>query len=90
MVTALVYLGLMIHRAIGFMCRSDPSISHSYFGLWCEYLRGSRRNILPQLRQVLKYTAVYFKPSFHPASIGSTAQAVAYLATSPAARRARR
>ncbi|QZA08068.1 metal-dependent hydrolase [Mycolicibacter heraklionensis] len=90
MMVALVYLVLMIHRAIGFMCRSDDTISHSYFWLWRQYLRGSRRNILPQLRQVLKYTVVYFKPSFDPASIGSTAQAVAYLATSPAARRARR
>lgn len=88
MTIALVGLVLVIHRAIGFMCASDPAVDYSYPRLWREYLRGSRRNILPQLRQVAKFTLVYFKPSFDPASIGSTAQAVAYLASSPAARKA--
>lgn len=88
MTIALVWLVLLIHRAIGFMCAADPATNYSYWRLWREYLRGSRRNILPQLRQIVKFTVMYFKPSFNPESIGSTAQAVAYLASSPAARRA--
>jgi len=33
-------------------------------------------------------TFMYFRPSFTPEQMGSTAQAVAYLASSPAARAA--
>ncbi|HEX7322634.1 MAG TPA: metal-dependent hydrolase [Mycobacterium sp.] len=83
-----VYFMFVLHRAVRFMCAADPTVNYSYPRLWREYLRASRRNILPQLRKVVKYTLVYFKPSFDPASLGSTAQAVAYLAASPAARRA--
>ncbi|OHU99636.1 metal-dependent hydrolase, partial [Mycobacterium talmoniae] len=75
MAVTLVYLMFVIHRAVRFMCAADPTVNYSYPRLWREYLRASRRNILPQLRQVVRYTLVYFKPSFDPASLGSTAQA---------------
>lgn len=88
MAVTVVYLLFVLHRAIRFICAADPAVNYSYPRLWREYLRASRRNIVPQLRTVVKYTLIYFKPSFDPASLGSTAQAVAYLAASPAARRA--
>ncbi|MFC7754376.1 metal-dependent hydrolase [Tsukamurella soli] len=88
MIIGVVFLVLALHRCAGFMVRSDSTYDYSYPRLWWEFLKGSHRNILPKLRMVVKFTLIYFKPSFDPASIGSTAQAVAYLATSPAARAA--
>jgi predicted metal-dependent hydrolase len=86
MLTIVVFLGLALHRTAGYMLRKDPAYRYSYLRLWWEYLKGSHKNILPKIRHVIKFTLIYFKPNFDPASIGSTAQAVAYLATSPAAR----
>ena len=40
------------------------------------------------MRNLIWFTLLYFNPSFHPDSIGSTDQARAYLATSPAIRAA--
>jgi predicted metal-dependent hydrolase len=88
MIVGIVFLILALHRTSGYMLRKDPNFSYSYPRLWWEYLKGSHKNILPKLRDVVKFTLIYFKPSFDPASIGSTAQAVAYLAKSPAARAA--
>ena len=88
MLTVVFFLGLTLHRSSGFLLRKDPNFSYSYPRLWWEYLKASHKNLLPKIRHVIKYTLLYFKPSFDPASIGSTAQAVAYLATSPAARAA--
>lgn len=88
MILAVTFLVLALHRTSGYMLRKDPAYNYSYPRLWWEYMRGSRKGLLPQLRNVVKSTLIYFKPSFDPSSIGSTAQAVAYLATSPAARAA--
>ncbi|MDF0531651.1 metal-dependent hydrolase [Tsukamurella sp. 8F] len=88
MVIVVVALLAVLHRAARFVCHEDPNLSMSYPRLWFEYLRGSHRNILPKVRSVVRYTLLYFDPRFDPATVGSTAQAVAYLATSPAARRA--
>ncbi|MFD9826421.1 metal-dependent hydrolase [Tsukamurella tyrosinosolvens] len=88
MLTIVFFLGLTLHRSSGYMLRTDPHFSYSYPRLWWEYLKASHKGLLPKIRSVIKYTLLYFKPSFDPASIGSTAQAVAYLATSPAARAA--
>ncbi|MFC7754166.1 metal-dependent hydrolase [Tsukamurella soli] len=88
MVVVVVCLLVLLHREARFMCDADPDLHLSYPRLWWEYFKGSHRNILPKIRTVVKFTLIYFKPSFDPASIGSTAQAVAYLATSPAARAA--
>ena len=51
--------------------------------------RDSKLRLLPTYRNLFgTTTAAYFRPDYSPEEIGSTAQAVAYLATSPAARAA--
>jgi predicted metal-dependent hydrolase len=52
-------------------------------------MRDSRLGLLPKYRKLFgSNTAMYFRPGFSPEEMGSTAQAVAYLASSPAARAA--
>ena len=51
--------------------------------------RDSALRLLPTYRNLFgASTLSYFRPGYSPEDIGSTAQAVAYLATSPAARAA--
>jgi predicted metal-dependent hydrolase len=44
--------------------------------------------LLPRLSEIFRAFLRYFHPAYHPKQEGSTAQAVAYLASSPAAREA--
>ncbi|GLZ39867.1 metal-dependent hydrolase [Actinokineospora sp. NBRC 105648] len=55
---------------------------------WRDYLRVSRRGLLPALGELLPATWRYLPRSYHPSREGSTELAVAYLAKSPAARAA--
>jgi len=48
-------------------------------------IRARRRYDLPGLWKLILLVTPYLKPSYHPSQHGSTSQAVAYLATSPAA-----
>jgi predicted metal-dependent hydrolase len=51
--------------------------------------RDSKLRLLPTYRNLFGSTTLaYFRPNYSPEDFGSTAQAVAYLATSPAARAA--
>lgn len=86
MTVALPALLFLIHRGLRFINAADPAGKLSYPQLWIGYWKGARGGTLPQLRKVVVATATYFRPSFRPEEIGSTAQAVAYLAKSPAAR----
>ena len=52
-------------------------------------MRDSRLGLLPSYRKLFGSTTLaYFRPGYSPEEVGSTAQAVAYLASSPAARAA--
>jgi predicted metal-dependent hydrolase len=52
-------------------------------------MRDSGLGLLPKFRTLFgAQTMTYFRPGYTPDDMGSTAQAVAYLATSPAARAA--
>jgi uncharacterized protein len=54
-------------------------------------MRNSRLGLLPKYRRLFgSNKLMYFRPGFSPEEMGSTAQAVAYLASSSAARAARR
>lgn len=53
-----------------------------------ELVRGGRRGTLPSLRSIGWSAVLGLHPRFTPEWIGDTAQAVAYLAKSPAAREA--
>ncbi|GAA1882256.1 metal-dependent hydrolase [Williamsia serinedens] len=87
---ALFGLLMLLHRGSRFIAKSDPYRKYSYFSMWTEYRRGAKAGVLPTLRSIVLATFSYFRPSFRPEEIGSTAQAVAYLASSPATRAAAR
>ncbi|ALE72892.1 FF domain protein [Pseudonocardia sp. Ae168_Ps1] len=53
-----------------------------------DYLRASRRGLVPGPWMFTRAVLTYLSPRFHPARHGDTDAAVAYLALSPAARRA--
>lgn len=55
---------------------------------WRAYLGASRRGLLPGPRALAREIRPYFRKSYHPTETGNTDQAVAYLASSPAARAA--
>ncbi|HVK20610.1 MAG TPA: metal-dependent hydrolase [Actinokineospora sp.] len=55
---------------------------------WRDYLRASRRGLLPRLSQLLPALWRYLPRGYHPRDEGDTDQAVAYLAKSPAAKAA--
>jgi predicted metal-dependent hydrolase len=50
-----------------------------------ERLREEVVGLLPTLSQLVRSALRYFKRGYHPSQDGSTSQAVAYLASSPAA-----
>lgn len=80
---------ILLFRGFRFITSQDTSIRHNnFFYRQYHYMRGVRAGVLPTIRSVLLATVSYFRPGFHPTEIGSTAQAVAYLASSPAARNA--
>lgn len=88
MLVALPVLLLLITRGFRFIMANDPTLNYNFFQRRYQYFRGVRAGVLPKLWKVILTTFTYFRPGFHPNEIGSTAQAVAYLAASPAARNA--
>ncbi|MEP9392959.1 metal-dependent hydrolase [Gordonia sp. VNK1] len=88
MLVALPVLLLLVNRGFRFIMTSDPTLHYNFFQREYHYFRGVRAGVLPKMWKVILATTSYFRPGFHPNEIGSTAQAVAYLAASPAARRA--
>jgi predicted metal-dependent hydrolase len=88
MLVALPALLFVIHRGIRFIAHGDPAGKVSYPRLWLGWFSGARNGLLPTLRSIIFATFSYFRRDFSPMEVGSTAQAVAYLATSPAARTA--
>lgn len=87
MLFAFVSFLLLMLRGTRYIVRHDPSLKdRGYTVLWFQWLRVMRRGSLPSLAQMTKGVARYLKPNYTPDGEGSTAQAVAYLAGSPAAR----
>ncbi|MUM17871.1 MULTISPECIES: metal-dependent hydrolase [unclassified Mycobacteroides] len=77
----------LLARGTKFLVHSDPTLPNlGYFGLLREYAKASQRGALPPLRMLASTVARYTKPSYTPEGEGNTAQAVAYLAKSPAVR----
>ena len=88
MLVALPVLIVLIQRGFRFIMKQDTSLHYNIFQRQYHYHRGVRAGVLPKMWKVIVSTFSYFRPGFHPNEIGSTAQAVAYLAASPAARNA--
>ncbi|GAB19933.1 hypothetical protein GOEFS_097_00020 [Gordonia effusa NBRC 100432] len=72
-------------RYISLRDSNGPIRAHRRF---FQYQRAVRAGMAPSVPKVLLHSINYFNPWFHPSQVGNTAQAVAYLATSPAARNA--
>jgi uncharacterized protein len=84
MITAPIMLWLWV-RGVVFLMRIDPELGGRVKPRWRHYFRASHRRLLPSARQLVWRILRYARPSFHPLQEYSTGQAVAYLASSPAA-----
>jgi len=86
---AIVYLWV---RGTRFLMANDPELAqwapHRRKPHLSDYLAAGRRGVLPGPRELAVRMGRYFSRSYHPSQEGSTAQAVAYLASSPAAQAA--
>lgn len=84
--------GLMLtffQRGVWYLVKNDPNLDAGWWKMQRLRMRDSKLALLPLYRKLFgSNTLMYFKPNFSPEDMGSTAQAVAYLASSPAARAA--
>lgn len=76
-------------RGVWYLCRTDPQQQMGWWQMQRLRARDSKLGLLPKYRTLFGTTTLaYFRPGYSPEDVGSTAQAVAYLASSPAARAA--
>ena len=88
LLAAAAALGL-IFRGTKFIVRNDPALpNYGYLRLVREFVRAGSDGSLPTLGTLAKATVRYMRPGYSPEVEGDTAQAVAYLAGSPAAKAA--
>ncbi|MFE3254281.1 metal-dependent hydrolase [Nocardia sp. NPDC059091] len=81
-----IFIALIL-RGTKFLVHADPSLpSHRYPMLIGRIFAGMWRGSIPGIPSLLISALSTFKPGYTPETVGSTAQAVAYLAQSPAAR----
>ncbi len=91
MALAVTMLAGFFQRGVWYLCRTDPQARLGWWQTQRLRARDSKLGLLPQYRTLFgRTTLTYFRPGFSPQEVGSTAQAVAYLASSPAARAAHR
>lgn len=81
-------------RGTRFLMRNDPELAswspHRRKPHWSDFFAAGKRGTVPTGRDLVKRMSAYFTPTYNPRNEGSTAQAVKYLATSPAAQAAAR
>lgn len=63
---------------------NDPSLVDGKASLG-QFLRAGQQGVLPSAGAMLQSIPTYLSRTYHPSQEGSTAQAVAYLASSPGA-----
>ncbi|MEO3759474.1 metal-dependent hydrolase [Mycobacterium sp. B14F4] len=89
MVLAATVMFAFFQRGTWYLLKSDPNIDIGWWQMQRLRMRDSKLGLLPEFRRLFGVnTLTYFRPGYSPEEMGSTAQAVAYLATSPAARAA--
>ena len=79
----------LIWQGMRFLLRVDPNLDWSARrrkNVWRNLFRSSRRGLTPRVSLITLRALQYFKPWYSPGDVGNTAQAVAYLAASPATR----
>ncbi len=84
MMLVMVILLTLIHQGNRFLMKVDPArpARGNFLLSWRASAQAGR---LPRLGHVIAAAARYFSPWFNPGTEGDTAQALAYLASSPAA-----
>jgi predicted metal-dependent hydrolase len=89
MLMAAIFMFTFFQRGVSYLSKNDPETRLTWWRTQRLRMRDSKLDLLPRYRKMFgSNTLMYFRPSFSPEEMGSTAQAVAYLATSPAARTA--
>jgi predicted metal-dependent hydrolase len=89
MMMAVVMIFAFFQRGAWYLSKTDPALDVGWFEMQRLRMRDSKLGLLPEYRKLFgSNTFMYFRPGFSPEEMGSTAQAVAYLASSPAARAA--
>lgn len=80
---------MFFQRGTWALVRKDPALDIGWWKMHRLRMRDSKLGLLPKFSTLFgTSTLAYCRPSFTPEEMGSTAQAVAYLASSPAARAA--
>ena len=80
---------VFFQRGTRYLLKSDPANNIGWWRMQRLRMRDSKLGLLPEFRKLFgANTLTYFRPGYSPEDMGSTAQAVAYLAASPAARAA--
>ncbi|MFE5284694.1 metal-dependent hydrolase [Nocardia sp. NPDC056611] len=81
-----IFIALLL-RGTKYLVHADPTLpNHRYPMLVARIFAGMWRGSVPGIPSLLISALSTFKPGYSPEGVGSTAQAVAYLAQSPAAR----
>ncbi|MFC0110809.1 metal-dependent hydrolase [Kibdelosporangium aridum] len=83
MAVAVPFLVWQWSRGVRYLMASDPRTTQK--ARWRDIVKAGRRGLVPSTPHLARSTLRYFKRSYHPSQEGSTSQAVAYLASSPAA-----
>lgn len=83
MALAVPFLVWQWSRGVRFLMGNDPRVTAK--ARWRDAFRAGKAGLLPGSAQLVRSTLRYFSRNYHPSQEGSTSQAVAYLATSPAA-----
>ncbi|WP_424214073.1 metal-dependent hydrolase [Streptomyces sp. BI20] len=81
---AFASLVFLWQRGARFFMENDPSLPGGKASIG-QFVRAGRRGTLPSTPAMLRSIPRYLARSYHPSQEGSTAQAVAYLASSPGA-----
>lgn len=86
---AVVLIAVFFQSGTWYLVKKDPDCDMGWWKMQRRRMRDSKLGLLPKFSTLFgSNTFMYFRPGFTPDQMGSTAQAVAYLATSPAARAA--
>jgi predicted metal-dependent hydrolase len=86
---AVTMIAGFFQRGLWYLCRTDPELDIGWWRVQVLRARDSKLGLLPKYHKFFGGTTLtYFRPNYSPEEVGSTAQAVAYLASSPAARAA--
>jgi len=83
-VTSIV-LPWLFYRGVKHLLKTDPALPKQRGPRFGDLNRTKKKDLTPGYLDILRWSLRYFRRSYHPAGEGSTAQAVAYLAQSPAA-----